>query len=163
MKSNLLYLAVAALIIGVGAALLYQAPSRNTSAFFSPNPVFSEELKTLLVGDYAIRVAIADSPTERTQGLSGTTMLPQGTGMLFVFPSPHVPGFWMKDMLFPIDIIWISSAGEVVGVVPRATPESFPTQFRPDQPIQYVLEVPAGFAETYNVQKGVKISVEIAL
>jgi uncharacterized membrane protein (UPF0127 family) len=163
MKKRSILFVIAALAVFGGAAFLYYNYGEISGGSFSPNPAFSEELKTITFGDTVIRVAVADSTRERTLGLSGTTELPEGTGMLFIFQSENIPSFWMKDMLFPIDIIWISSAGVVVGVVPNATPESYPSLFRPDEPILYVLEVNAGFATQHDVQKGSEISVEMAL
>ncbi len=127
----------------------------------SPNPAFSEQLLPLTIGDVELQVAIADEPKERTLGLSGTKELLPGTGMLFVFEGERVHGFWMKDMLFSIDMIWISSDGEVIDVTHSATPESYPQVFSPSAPAQYVLEVPDGFSAKHDIQKGLKISVEI--
>jgi uncharacterized membrane protein (UPF0127 family) len=156
-----LVLGLAALAVLSGAALLF-LHSENESTF-SPNPAFTEELKTMLVGDTALRVAVADSAEERTQGLSGTSALPPGTGLFFVFESDNRPGFWMKDMLFPIDIIWIARGGDVVGIEENVSPETYPRVYRPSKSIRYVLEVPAGFSALNNVQKSTKISVEMAL
>lgn len=157
-----LVLGLAALACIGGAALFFLGNDTKESAF-SPNPVFSEELKTILVGDTALLVAVADSTDERTQGLSGTTALPLGTGLFFVFESDNRPGFWMKDMLFPIDIIWISREGKVVGIEENVSPSTYPTVFRPSEAVRYVLEVPAGFSAKNNIEKSVKISVEMVL
>ncbi len=110
-----------------------------------------------------MEVAIADTAAERAMGLSGTQALPEGMGLLFVFESDGTPGFWMKDMLFPIDIVWISANGEVVGIEEQVSPDSFPTIFQPVEPVRYVLEVPGGFSAKNNLQKSMKVSVEMAL
>lgn len=156
-----LVLGVAAFAVLGGAALFFlKTPDTNS---FSPNPVFSEELKTIRAEDTLIRVAVADTAEERMQGLSGTTSLPPETGLLFVFESDTRPDFWMKDMLFPIDIIWISSEGEVTGVEENVSPNTFPATFSPAEDIRYVLEVPAGFTDDHKIQKSSRISVEMAL
>lgn len=154
-----MFVAIAALSI-VGAVLLLQSPIEEVN---SPNPAFSEPLRTLTVGDVKLQVAIADEPHERTQGLSGTKKLLPGTGMLFVFEEDGDRGFWMKDMLFSIDMIWISSDGMVVDVTHSASPESYPRVFSPSEPVQYVLEVPSGFSVEHSIQKDLKVSVEMAL
>lgn len=158
-----LVLGLAALAVFGGAALFFLSGESVGGSAFSPNPAFTEELKTILIGDMPLRVAIADTADERMLGLSGTTGLPESTGLLFIFESDSRPGFWMKDMLFPIDIIWISAKGEVVGIEHDVSPATYPATFRPTEPIRYVLEVPAGFSVAHYIQKSSKISVEMAL
>jgi len=159
MQRSFVVLSTAALILG-GAAFVFTGKEK---VFPSPNHVFDEPLRTIAIGNTTLRVAIADSVQERTIGLSGTKELPQGTGLLFVFDAENIPGFWMKDMLFPIDIIWIAHDGTVVGIDENISPDSFPNVFRPTTRVQYVLEVPAYFALEHTVQKDSKISVEMAL
>lgn len=107
---------------------------------------------TLSLGDTHIRVRVADTEAERAQGLSGSNPLSEREGMLFVFPHPEKPGFWMKDMRFPIDILWISADRVLVGYKENVTPDTFPKAFYPSEPIVYVLEVPAGFVKKNNIQ-----------
>lgn len=94
-----------------------------------------------------ISVEIAATPEARTLGLSGRPTLPDGAGLLFVFPRNSDWSFWMKDMLFSIDIVWISAERRIVHIERSVPPESFPASFRPDAPARYVLEVNAGVAE----------------
>ena len=116
----------------------------------------AEEVRyaTLQVGDAIVRAEVVDTDSARQKGLSGRERLPEGAGMLFVFPGADTYGIWMKDMLFPIDIIWLNADLRVVHVVEEATPESYPTAFRPRLSAQYVLEVPAGFSARYGIQVG---------
>ena len=73
--------------------------------------------------------------------------------MLFVFPQPAQHSFWMKDMNFPLDFIWIrnSRVTQVSTHVPATQP---PVTLAPDQPIDQVLEVNAGFIEKYGIKVG---------
>ena len=87
---------------------------------------------------------IANTDAERTQGLSGRASLPAGTGLLFVFESPGKYGFWMKDMNFPIDIVWLGDGMLPVGIEKNVSPDSYPQVFYPPVPVRYVLEVNAG-------------------
>ncbi len=105
---------------------------------------------------------IVDTPASRAQGLSGRTGLKEDEAMLFVFEQSGKYGFWMKDMLFPIDIIWINKEGVVVHVVHSATPESYFNQVPPQTFInspdaKYVLEIQAGSAEKFGLYLGTNV------
>lgn len=106
------------------------------------------------IGGTDVRVVVADTPATRVQGLSGTDFLAEGEGMLFMFPEEAQYGFWMKDMNFSIDIIWLSREWVVVDMAENVSPESYPTSFSPSKPALYVLEVPAGFAKSHNIAVG---------
>ncbi len=106
------------------------------------------------IGGRTIRVMIMATPVARAQGLSGTPSLKSDEGMLFVFPEEGMYAFWMKDMLFSIDILWISARGEVVHIEKGVSPDTYPTSFTSNVPAQYVLEVPAGFATTHGIKIG---------
>jgi len=76
--------------------------------------------------------------------------------MLFVFDTDGVWGIWMKDMKFSIDILWLAEDGTVLTIVPNASPDSYPTSFRPTSPARFVLELPAGFASSHDIDIGSK-------
>src|SRR3989344_1798658 len=109
---------------------------------------------TVLLAGQAIRVDIADTVEGRQKGLSGRPGLAEGTGMLFVFPHNGRYGIWMKDMLFSIDILWISDEGFVVDTAKNVSPATYPDSFQPDVPSRYVLELPAGWADAHDVKIG---------
>lgn len=98
---------------------------------------------SIVAGDTTFRVRVADTAERRQQGLSGTPRLAKGTGELFIFPASGKHGFWMKDMAYPIDIIWIDQGWKVVDIADNVTPDSYPRVFYPAVPAQYVLEVNA--------------------
>ena len=106
-----------------------------------------------------IRVTLAVSPSARTKGLSGRLGLAEGTGMLFIFERAGNHGIWMKEMNFPIDILWLDEELRVVHIKERAEPSSYPETFRPSLPARYVLEVPAGFVKEKTVILGSQFSV----
>ena len=97
------------------------------------------------IGDHVYQVEVVDTVVSMAQGLSGRESLPEGSGMLFVFDPPRPEAFWMKDMRFSIDIIWIRN-GKVIGVVERAPVPSGSTipTFSSAGVVDHVLEVPAG-------------------
>lgn len=115
------------------------------------------ETATILIDGTPIAIELADSGSERERGLSGRAELRPGSGMLFVFEEDAQPSFWMKDMRFPIDIMWISADGVVVDIDQGLAPETYPQTFTPDSPVRYVLEVPAGFSEAHGITTGSKL------
>jgi uncharacterized membrane protein (UPF0127 family) len=108
-----------------------------------------------------VTAQIADTEALRTQGLSGTEPLADHTGMLFVFQTPDLYPFWMKDMKYPIDIIWLDQGQRVVSVKEHATPESYPESFKPTSPALYVLEVSDGFVKKYGVKENMMATLEL--
>lgn len=114
----------------------------------------------LKVGQADFNVEIADTPTSRARGLSGRAKLGENEGMFFIFDMLGQYSFWMKDMKFPIDIIWIAD-DKVVGIVLGAEPESMepPTIYTPPQPVDKVLEINAGAAIKFGINVGDEISM----
>ncbi len=114
---------------------------------------------SVTVSDIPIKVALADTNEKRARGLSVFQSLPPDRGMLFVFPENSRPHFWMKNMSFAIDIIWIND-GQIVQIDENALPpepdttESELKLFTPTEEIDYVLEVNAGFSQEHGLVVG---------
>jgi len=111
------------------------------------------EIKT---GSITLPVDIADDSCKQTLGLSGKASL-NNDGMLFIFENAGNYGFWMKDMNFPLDIIWINSNFEIVGIEKDLYPETFPKLFGQNYFAKYVLEISAGNSQKNNINIGDKI------
>jgi uncharacterized membrane protein (UPF0127 family) len=90
---------------------------------------------------YALEVAASDAAQEK--GLGDRRSLPKNSGMLFWFPDQQTRCFWMKDMHFPLDIIWINSDQRVVHMEENISPQSYPHNFCPVDPARYVIEARA--------------------
>ncbi len=118
-----------------------------------------EPLIPMKIGEVEVQASIADSPEERQLGLSGTTMLPSDVVKLFVFDAENKWSFWMKDMLYSIDIIWINSDAEVVTIKESVAPETFPESFTPTDPAKYVIETVAGFSREHGIVPGTKVTL----
>ncbi len=122
---------------------------------------FSEALYTITVGtmNSSIDVYIADEDSERQKGLGGIDELPENTGMYFIYNSARVREYWMLDVEYPIDIIWLHN-NKVVYLTKSAQPEANITLLEDYQrysspvPINAVLEVPEGFIEQYDIIEG---------
>ncbi len=111
-------------------------------------------IPTVQIGTHLIPVEVVKNAASRQKGLSGKKTLAQDSGLLFIFPSPGVYGFWMKDMYFPIDIVWINNK-KVVGIEKNVSIDFNPTSpkiFYPPSPVQYVLEINAGMAEKREIK-----------
>ena len=104
-----------------------------------------DQAKQIQIGGQTFVVEVAASPSERERGLSGRALLKPGTGLWFVFPAPDRYGFWMRDMLFPIDLIWVSPDSRVAGAISLQTCDDrfCPIHYAPSR-VAYVLEVNAG-------------------
>jgi uncharacterized membrane protein (UPF0127 family) len=108
------------------------------------------------IGDARVHVTIADTDALRTHGLSGKKELAPDEGMLFVFDHEDRYSFWMKDMLFPIDIVWLSTDGTIVYSADDVQPSTYPKTFQSVAPAQFVLELPAHFMNRHNLKIGDK-------
>jgi uncharacterized protein len=99
-------------------------------------------------------VLVADTEALRELGLGQRATLPEDSGMLFVFDHADTYGFWMKDMEFPLDIIWLDQDFRVIHIERDLSPETYPKIFTPTAKASFVLEVNAGIAEKNNYTEG---------
>lgn len=117
------------------------------------NPVL-ENIKSVQIAGQNIRVDLAITSETHEQGLSGRASLAGDSGMLFVFEYPDKYAFWMKDMNFAIDIIWLNENLQVVYIKDNVLPSSYPEIYQPEEKAKYVLEVVSGFTEKNNLKIG---------
>ncbi len=106
------------------------------------------------IDNVLLDIEIADTPQRQTKGLQYHAPLSYNQGMLFPFAQPQVISIWMKDMQFPIDIIWFDSSGNVLHVEKNAPPcISDPCTIYGQNlaQAQYVLEVSSGFADKFGI------------
>lgn len=113
---------------------------------------FKDNQNAFIAGHW-YQLEVADTPLEKEQGLSGREELCIHCGMLFSYPKPTVPLFWMKDMRFSIDVLWLRDNR----VVAKHENLPFPSleAFGPEEPITKVLELPAGSIK--NIPLGAKV------
>jgi uncharacterized membrane protein (UPF0127 family) len=118
------------------------------------------DIRYVEIAGVKLKVDLALTPPEQEQGLSGRTELKENEGMLFVFGHPDKYLFWMKDMNFPIDMVWIGENLRVVYIKKNALPASYPQSYGPgvsDKDALYVLEVVAGFSDKNNLKEGDRV------
>lgn len=116
--------------------------------------------KSLIINHHQLIVEVADTESLRSQGLSGRISLPHNTGMLFIFTGSGFYQFWMKEMIFPLDFIWINN-DKVVDLTENVPPPesdngSFPI-FTARYPFDRVIEVNAGTVKSLNIAIGNEI------
>lgn len=101
--------------------------------------------------------SIANNKEERELGLSNTTSLPPDMLKLFIFEQSDSYGFWMKDMNYPIDIVFLNENMEVVSFFDNVRPDSYPQVFYPESNSLYVLEMNTGERLVSGLDKGIKV------
>ena len=109
-----------------------------------------------------VDLELALTAQEISTGLSYRPSLPHDRGMLFVFDELRYPSFWMKDMRFSLDLVYLDETGMVVHVeanVPPCAADPCPT-YPPPDPALAVLEVNAGMAAAHGIEKGTVIQFE---
>lgn len=116
----------------------------------------------VLVDNVRVSVELANTSESRTRGLMSRDPLPENHGMLFIFDNQGSYPFWMMNMKFNLDIIWMDSKGEVVYVAKNVAPCGVPcSTIDPKADAKYVLEVNAGFANKYRISNGSIIHIFI--
>ena len=121
---------------------------------------------TVTIRSMVFTVQLAENHLSRGKGLSGQLGLPDNHGMLFIFESPRIQTFWMKNMLFPIDIVWISDTCLVDSVTPdipipleSIEADKLP-KYQSNNPVKYVLEITQGQAEIRDIKAGDPVSFQ---
>ena len=144
------------LVVIFGAIAAYQLQHYNA---IGASVLPSTQVYPIRINSQTIYVRVADTPQTQEQGLSGTPSLPGNQGLLFVFPADGKYPFWMKDMNYSIDILWLADDGSVVYIAPNVTPQSYPRTYVSTEPARYVLEVNAGFASSHGIKIGTTSSL----
>lgn len=137
--SRIIWLAVIVILFSAAACNRVNQTSNVTS----PSPT------VILPGGQRIKViAIADSAEEQAQGLSGRTSLGQNEGIWFIFDEEGYYPFWMPEMNFSLDIIWLDKDYRVADIARNVSPlpplELNPPRYTNQRLAKYVLEVNAG-------------------
>lgn len=151
-------LGAAAFIVLVG--LFTQRAQTGEFSFPINNIVENTQKSEIKINDLTIPVKVAKTDIQRRDGLSNQDSLPEGEGMFFEFAQKDIkPPFWMKNMKFAIDILWIDDNkivqidSEIQPPISGATDNEL-VLYLPNQPIDYVLELTAGFSEEHNIKVG---------
>ena len=105
-----------------------------------------------------IQAELADTQSKRIQGLMFRESLAHNRGMLFVFDKEAQHSLWMKNMRFPLDIIWFDRNKKIVDIYQNALPcKEICKDLIPQSAVAFVLEVNAGFVAKNQIQVGDKV------
>ncbi len=116
------------------------------------------------IGGAELHLEVALSPEERAIGLMYRESLGEKNGMLFVFEEKGNHAIWMKNVRFPLDLLWLDDEMRVVYVYPDASPcRSDPCPiYIPPEDARYVLELPANFTLRHGIGIGDRLTLETA-
>lgn len=155
------------LIIGLVILLLViVVASKYSTTYFTDRalPFPFSRAATATVNNQTFKLYLATSDKDRMTGLSERTSMPQDYGMLFEFEKPDYYSFWMKNMKFPIDIIFLKD-NKIVTIYPNLQPPTASSEetlpiLKPEEPANKVLEINAGLSQKYNLKKGDSIVIK---
>ena len=125
--------------------------------FFRVSPLQTVKVH---IADRIFIVEVAETQSERMKGLAGHSPIASDEGMLFVFEQPDKYCFWMKGVDFPLDIVWFDSDKQLISAEKNVQPESYPSNYCPERPAKYVLELQGGIFSTINLDKDKQLGVE---
>lgn len=122
------------------------------------------QAKVIVNDDFELTAYMAVTNDQQVKGLSVKDHLKENEGMLFVYEQPTRQAFWMKDMKFPIDIIWLDNARKVIHIEHSLEPcpsDIDCPKFIPSAAALYVLETIAGFSNRHDVKIGTQIDFHL--
>jgi uncharacterized membrane protein (UPF0127 family) len=143
------------------------ALSTADSAFVTGETPSAEQLDlpdTATIGGISFDLEVAADDESLANGLSNRIQLPQQAGMLFVFPDEDIWTFWMKDVLFPVDVMFIDRNGTIIDIQTMQTqpgmPEDRLIRYPSAAPALFALEINAGLADQFGFQVGMQVQFE---
>ena len=116
------------------------------------------------VRDQLIVADVAEDDAARAKGLGGRASIGVNDGMLFLFDTPGQYPFWMKDMKFAIDIVWIAEDDTIAGFVESVAPQTGASDaelaiYTPPVPVSRVLELKAGRVKLLRAAVGDTVNI----
>jgi uncharacterized membrane protein (UPF0127 family) len=137
--------------------------SKSAESTLTFEAAADNQITRVAIGGKVFNVEIAQTEEQKAQGLSGREKLDKNSGMIFVFTPPTIPTFWMRDMRFALDFVWINEDLEVVDITRNVPPPEPNTPladlplFSPRSEVKYVLEINAG--ETSGISIGDRVQI----
>lgn len=141
-------------VVDNGSKILADVPGQIVKGQMLP---ISAEAK---IAQQTIKLEVAQTPQQQAIGLMFRESLPSDRGMLFPFESPKIARFWMKNVLIPLDMVFIKGDRivEIAVNVPPCKTESCPV-YGPDALVDRVLELPGGKSQELGIKPGDAIAI----
>lgn len=117
------------------------------------------DIRAVVIAESTVVAKVADSDIKREKGLSNSEPIKDNEGMIFFFPKSEQHGIWMKEMNYPIDIIWVDQNYTVIHTETDVQPSTYPKVFDAPKPSKYVIEVPVGFIKKGGIRIGDMMSI----
>ena len=154
-KILLVVIVLVALFLGFYERTVEEQQETVDNVLNTQGEFISYKTQTIRIKDREYQVYIADTDELRAQGLSGKSGLPENHGMIFVFPRTDAYPFWMREMRFPLDILWVRE-GRIMEIwenAPIPAGAEIPSH-TPQEAADTVLEFPAGFVGENGIAIG---------
>jgi hypothetical protein len=138
---------IALIFLSLSTALLAIPSFAQTARIIGPTPTPQ------------VKLELADTPAKAERGLMFRKDIPEGTGMWFIFAEDAERVFWMKNVSFPLDMLFIDASftiRKIIKMVPPCIREPCPRYYS-GTPVRYVLEVPGGYCQRRDVKEGQKV------
>ena len=134
------------------------SPSAEAEADTTETIPFTTEGRLAFIQDgdstATIDIEIAETDSARERGMMQREGFPNDrSGMLFLFPKEQPRSFWMSNTPVALDIIFVNADSQIVSIAKYTTPFSS-EHYRSGDPAQFVVEVPAGFADSHGILEG---------
>jgi uncharacterized membrane protein (UPF0127 family) len=161
-RIGLVLLAVIALVaVAVSTSSDPKPPPKKSpqpsTAYNSDCGVYRND-KTTTINGALFKTEVTKNKDEFAKGLGGRPCILPDQAMLFSYSQPLRIAIWMKDMKFPLDIIWLSPDHQVVGVEKDVSPSTYPDKFaNKDKPAQFVLEIKANRSDEIGLTLGTPV------
>jgi uncharacterized membrane protein (UPF0127 family) len=156
-------ISVVAVIIFLATGVFFvtrpSQPSGASASFSLPQQKLSRV--SVRLGGEAFDVMVARTEAEQSLGLGGLSGLKPNEGMIFPYANDDSYGFWMKDMLFSIDIVWLDKNSKIVWIEKNVSPDTYPSIYFPRVPARSVLELSAGTIERLGVTVGSVLEIDL--
>ena len=153
MLRNLKYIIPALIVFALFFSWHHNNSKRISEALDGPHVKINKTI---------IAVDVADSPGEQYRGLSGRPLLDKNRGMLFVFQSAVRRSFVMREMNFPLDIIWIAD-GKIIKIDENLPPEGKKPEnaYSSGTEVSYAMEVNGGFVKKKKIKTGDEVEINL--
>ena len=114
----------------------------------------NKDYSRVIINGDKINLEVVTSIEDQKRGLSNRDLLDYDTGMLFLYEDSKRRSFWMKEMRFSIDILWIDENNTIIGIEESVSPDSFPERFVSPKPVSFVLELVGGWSKEHGLKIG---------